>query len=778
MLTPVSIIGSIHVGRFRSIPEFIPHAIWLMQDATMDRSNCACKYCAGTPQRKVTESLGLRSSNPTPSVMRPLRAPPKPRTTKPRQDPRQPQPHVVRSAPRPIKGRKQKTAGPQEPMVSERYADLQSMYSELEMPLRRWHREDELVWFELRPPIYGFNSTTSNIVFWPGLIQDAIVRYEVVQAGGANGNTHLPGADVEMTDLTQNAPVGNGKSNSLAPQQEDKRSVRQSTLYKIKVVGTKHTHFLPDNAVLPYSVYTPSTAVRDAIDTVLIDQIPSDLETILAFDPCPSQSVPVVTIPAHDVRFRSAAAPYAFALEIANNISKTWTPTDEWRYKPHFSGPRHSTGNIPHPSMPPTVPNSPVPRKHGSMTPPTSVPTAQGPLLAAAFASQAKGRPSFTPPIPSGLSQEDNLTASTSVTSPSSSQMPPLQIPQKQTRYQGLWWGAERLWTDELVRLKPSRRQISPFGGPNILPPSGPSQSNPSNGAGSIDRSIFMMLQSLFVADVVRENGVIKKECRASGMLFELADEDYVDPFSFNHPAQPSQQGGSTLQTPPPLNPLTQTIPGSPTKRPPIPNPAPTVSVGDTVTSMVEAMNVGADPITSIPGPPGHPPDPSTGLQSNPAQRRTSSPKKDPSSSPSKSEGYYYPLPPAPPGYKFRPILTPGSEVVIPLTFISGRYYPHLFAHPALHHAFDESRNVVKVRNFALRAWSAGMDGMNVGVQRVHVPELERLLSTEGLVPEFDTGVYPTKWRGGRFGAVKEAEKEAEALLVQTIPGTGSTMQM
>jgi hypothetical protein len=42
------------------------------------------------------------------------------------------------------------------------------------------------------------------------------------------------------------------------------------------------------------------------------------------------------------------------------------------------------------------------------------------------------------------------------------------------------------------------------------------------------------------------------------------------------------------------------------------------------------------------------------------------------------------PLPPPPRGFRFRPILPEGFEVVVSLALVSGRYYPRLLAHPML----------------------------------------------------------------------------------------------
>ncbi|KAK7687891.1 hypothetical protein QCA50_009110 [Cerrena zonata] len=54
--------GSIHIGKFRSANEFVPHATWLFTDPTLTRSDCACKYCAKMPQKVISQSFGIIDS--------------------------------------------------------------------------------------------------------------------------------------------------------------------------------------------------------------------------------------------------------------------------------------------------------------------------------------------------------------------------------------------------------------------------------------------------------------------------------------------------------------------------------------------------------------------------------------------------------------------------------------------------------------------------------------------------------------------------------------------
>lgn len=52
--------GSCHVNRFRSPAEFAPHALWLLIDASLDPSNCRCKYCRqrSNPHGPQTDQFG------------------------------------------------------------------------------------------------------------------------------------------------------------------------------------------------------------------------------------------------------------------------------------------------------------------------------------------------------------------------------------------------------------------------------------------------------------------------------------------------------------------------------------------------------------------------------------------------------------------------------------------------------------------------------------------------------------------------------------------------
>ncbi|KAA1470251.1 hypothetical protein DENSPDRAFT_817793 [Dentipellis sp. KUC8613] len=735
------LIGSVNAKRFRSIPEFVPHAIWLMQDPTLDRSNCECKYCAKKPQRLISEGLGFKPHTSTSgSTPLPSRRPPREGRGRVPREQREPRPYAtVRRAPKAAK----QLVGPQQIMVHERCDDLQAVYSELDTSLRRWFREGEVVWCALVPPIKGPDET---ITFWPGLVQDTQVKAEAIPRDPL-ASTHSADGDYEMEDGTMPHQAGASTnaaegSSSQAPPAESAPAatrgdspvpwtIRQKTLYKVKLLGINQQYIAADDHVLPYQGYTPSQALLRAMQASFASKgIPSP-EEMASFNPCPDDVDD--STPAAHVRFADAVAPYSVAIQIAAGVVGYWTPTDEWEFKMTVPTPGNSSA---------------------VGTPAVAPPTLQAAILAAQQA--AADGPSH------GVTGVRDMTALElqALGEKLLGAVPTVPI-FTQTRYQGLWWGAERIWTDELVRLKVARRQIAPDGAQNIYPASGPSRATIEElgqveggesvaSLGALDRGVFMKLEALFVVDVPNVDGAgTTKECRASGMLYELADEGWEEPAhepvvngKGKEPAGPAPQDALTAAglTSPPRPSQGEKTNGpvelqtgapfmsgpSPLKPPPLPNPDPSVPLQDTAASVLSAslsQAQGDGASTSAPVPPPSTPPRSNGVSNDAA----------PLSSPPTSTGY--PLPPAPRGFKFRPILPPGHEVVVSLTLLSGRYYPQLLAHPLL-------RPIVR---------SLGASE-SVGDQH--------LLALEGLYPGFFNAVDPVRWKPSRSAMVRDADAD------------------
>jgi hypothetical protein len=316
--------------------------------------------------------------------------------------------------------------------------------------------------------------------------------------------------------------------------------------------------------------------------------------------------------------------------------------------------------------------------------------------------------------------------------------IPQLSVAQTvtQRRYQGMWWGAERIWTDDLIRLKVGRSQIAPEGAECIFPPSGPSRQTieynsrlgfPNPDGKEYDargRGVFMKLEALFIAHVPREDGQgTKEQVRASGMLYELADVDWQDPEAERFGQAPELDG----KVPGPVGSLSSgqgpfTIASSASQA----GPSSMAGLSSSLPNLNSAMP-GSSAASSVPGV---------------AQAKLAS--MQPSSNiqlsrPANSERY--PLPPAPTGFKFRPILPPGHESVVSLTLISGRYYPCLLSHPLLQ----------PIVNGALVQVSEPGGAM----------ENEHLWAMEGLSPGYFNCVDPTHYKKDRSQMTKDADKEA-----------------
>ena len=619
-------------------------------------------------------------------------------------------------------------------MLRERYTDLQAMYAETSAELRRWCRIGELVWCALDPPIYGVDAT---ITFWPGLVDDCSFKAETLPRP-KSPSIHSADGDFEMedgTDSSQTVPQpGQGSSNSfgnngevpypITPHPGNSRSVRetplpwivrQKTVYKVKLLGINHDYVAIETQVLPYPGYSPSPVLHRALQNVPVDRITTKPEEIAAFNPCPPDTEVVESgLDSTGQRFADATAPYMLALEIAAGIAGCWTPTDDWVFKMFIP------------------PDSPAQTNSADAS--TSVPVGE---------SESYSLRSRAPPAPLSVTQ---------------------------TRYQGLWLGAERIWTDDFVRLKAARGQIAPQGSPQILSPSGPSKSTIAElgldqqtdeevlkSHGARDRGVFMQLEALFVVDVADATDTgVQAECRASGMLYELADEDWEEPSQ----AESSNGAGSGeavnaqdawsaagLSTPPrPRNPGASpelhigkpfmSAP-SPLKQPP---PSSQESASPTPTLVINAPPSGS----SVSTPTRNRNKPRKAAAATTSRADADSPNTQ-LSHPKKMNAV--PLPPPPRGFRFRPILPEGYEVVVSLALISGRYYPRLLAHPML-------RPIVRDMQGHANEAAARLDG-------------HRLFALEGILPGFFNANDATRWKPSRAAMVRDSAAEHSTTLAR-----------
>ncbi|KAG0709404.1 hypothetical protein DFH29DRAFT_229175 [Suillus ampliporus] len=685
------LMGSTHAKRFRSVPEFIPHALWLLTDPALDRSNCNCKYCNKKPQREITASMGLlpKRGGSTPSATNtPTRAVPavprlkrqaQPLKEKPPRDQEKGsrekerfRPYFgVRRVPKPVK-----QPAPKQSMLRERHSDLSNAYGH-EVKVRRWFREGELLWCALDTPIEGPSGPggEDSIFFWPGIVEETRMK-----------PTPIP-KDIEMGALDGPSSVPNPDSSN--GRGEVPWIIRHDLSYKMKLLGISHTVYISDQNVLPYQSVAPSEELIQAIHEVSYEDLDPDPIRTSTFNPYATSQ--------EQISFAKAAAPYGIALQIGANISGYWAPTDDWEFK--FT--------IDHPNAgPPRTTNTYLSLDsvmNSSMT--------HNANLAMSMVTSS-GSGSHTPSI--------------------SAPLPPLALGQTivQTRYQGLWWGAERIWTDELVRLKFSRGQVAPEGNDCIDAPAGPSRKARAYAeamggqvGGAEGRGVFMRIEGLFVADPPSGRG--SKVCHAVGTLYELVDEDWdenMDSLEMvvgKGKGKAIENGSSSFDGALAMDGVSTGLSFmnglSPLRPPPLANPDPAVPIEGTTTDVLSHSNI-------------------PGAQSASA---STAPKRDANSALSHPVLSSFPLPKAPDGFKFRPIMKPGTEIVVDLTWIAGRYYPGLLEHRLL------DRHVE-------RALAAG------GTQ---------LWALEGLTAGCYNAMDPTKWKPTRTAMVREADNNARVAL-------------
>ncbi|KAH9479391.1 hypothetical protein JR316_0007981 [Psilocybe cubensis] len=624
--------------RFRSVNEFIPHAIWLMGDGSDD---CECKYCGKVkkPQREITASMSniLRttpSMSPSPKSHRiythrdkgkgkekestTRRIPPRPRDTK-----------VYAAVQQTVTPIKPSSGILQQPMLVERVNDLRAMNATTSMELRRWFRDGEVIWCALpRPILAPDGSNNGSIEFWPGVIEEIRVKSTPiprdVSASSVNHNVDSDSRTPQPSSSSmQIDPSAEGDQvGTILPNTDEPLpwTVRQYTRYKVQLLGISHSLTIDDSQALPYQAYIPPDQLIHNLTILPVEKLNFERESLLKFNPCPPNGM---TPP-----FFEAVSAYATALQIASIISSTWCLTDDFTVRYNLPPtPKSSSKHMPPP---------PLPSQSASAPPLQSSSSQITPSMTLAAAIQEAGRrnaQSSSTPLYKGVSTIDSsLPAEQSqkiIERVMGLPPPPSHI--VQTRFQGLWWGTERIWANDFIRLKVPRRTMGPKGGPNILPASGPGKRSIEQwqalgkdiselGAGT--RGVFLRLDGLVTVDVITERGVIKKEARICGMLYELADIDWDDPEEVASAEKAGPNSSQDQQNPPAG--ISESVSGNGSTAPPS-NPPPL---------------------------------------SAPAQGKE--------------------LPQPPMGYRFRPIITPGHEFVGSMALISGRYYPRILSHPKM----------------------------------------------------------------------------------------------
>ncbi|KAG6831098.1 hypothetical protein H0H92_012775 [Tricholoma furcatifolium] len=603
----------------------------------MDASKCLCRYCQKMPQREVNASHApgiMQASNAITTTIRPKSRP------KTMRDPvKQKQIYAtVQKAPIPVVHR-DANVHPKTAMLVERNSDLRAVSSKSTMKLRRWHRTGELLWCALANPIQGPNNSVIDL--WPGLVDEVKLKTIPVE--------RVP----DQENIDDAVPW----------------SVSQSIEYRMQLLAVNHTYLVSDARVLPYQAHVPSNDLIAALQSFPTDRLNFDRAVMSNFNPCPKDGV---------ATFEDAVAPYAMAVQIGSSLSGFWCLTDEWAFDFYDE------------TQAPTIPR-----------PKSALSLAHAIHAAGQHNEQANTSISCRAPLLSAsTSDSQNSHPNTPQPSLNSESLPSTRRIQRQIQFQGLWWGAERVWTDDLVRLKVPRSCLAPNGAEKILPPSGPGKSaraiwqargKDPNELGAGSRGVLMKLDRLFVVDALQnDQQTIKKECRASGMLYELADDDWEEEPAITALDTNGKDG---------VAPMSFVLGDSP-------------------------LNPSVQPSSKVDVPPTATEPPAPASSSSSEQSRPSP---------------YYTMPEAPKGYVFRPILPEGHEAIVSLSFISGRYYTGILNHPLLGKAVEDAVN-------------------GTGA---HVMENTNLWALEGLSPGSYNSVDPVEHKLTRLKMVQDADAKS-----------------
>ncbi|KAG8704132.1 hypothetical protein FRC08_002435 [Ceratobasidium sp. 394] len=312
--------------------------------------------------------------------------------------------------------------------------------------------------------------------------------------------------------------------------------------------------------------------------------------------------------------------------------------------------------------------------------------------------------------------------------------------------YQGLWWGAERIWVDDLIRLRPSREELDPGDTMGLLPPSS---------SKALERALLLRI-TYIVTDPRDPAGM--GVC-VGGDLYELALESEVPKSKVQPTPGPSSIFG-----------------------------APTGLLGGPA---VTQSNVASSSRSQFPFLNNVNPERDTFAQDQrshglaPAQLGSGSGSSSTTMPPMAEAAVTMPEPPA--GYVFRRLLQPGNEMFVDVGAIAGRYYPSILNMETVDNVM---RFVNEVYNQAKRRKTMGDDrrpAHTAGTVEAYADsrltrctdnpeeeiyegagkELADLMSLIGLVPGDGNAMEPEQWTNGRLGTITGAEVNGRKILYE-----------
>ncbi|KAG9104309.1 hypothetical protein FRC06_003817 [Ceratobasidium sp. 370] len=319
--------------------------------------------------------------------------------------------------------------------------------------------------------------------------------------------------------------------------------------------------------------------------------------------------------------------------------------------------------------------------------------------------------------------------------------------------YQGIWWGAERIWLEDLVRLRPSREELDPDNTMGLLPPSSPD---------ALTRALLLRI-TYIVADPqdASEMGVC-----VGGDLYELALESEGSKSKSQPTAGPSSMFGAPTGL--------------------LGGPAPQSNVASSSRPQLPFLN-NANPDRDTFAQGQRPQGPA------PAQLGSGSGSSSTQPPPPVAE-VAVPMPEPPPGYSFRRLLQPGKEMVVDVGAIAGRYYPSILKMETVDsvmRAVNEEYNQAKRRKtmgddqgsthkvgtvaaYVDSRLARRADGSGGEVYEGAGKELINLLALAGLFSGDGNAMEVEQWTKGRLATITGAETNGRKVLYEQWNGTAA----
>jgi hypothetical protein len=397
---------------------------------------------------------------------------------------------------------------------------------------------------------------------------------------------------------------------------EQRRGGNQLYAYEVSLFNIDALITISDERVLPYQAMSPSKPLLDALSSLM--------HTIVRKEHMLNVSAEGGIGALSKFTFEEAALPYALAVQTPTVLVKFWACTDTWTFKYTVTAEKAVA--------------TPVVPKKKFRTPGLHI----GPM----------------PDLLPSISAEPSA--------------PPVESPAQvktQKRYQGLWWGGERIWVDDLVRLKVPRRELAPSGSERVLPIVPPSQAavdytiqkgqDPEHAPTSGDRGLFLRITSIFVTE---------KKVRISGLLFDLVEEEFVGIGVGGREGRQEDTSAFDMR------------------------------------SLDPALLQGESSDAPL-------------AEQTPNEFRLA-PDRQALSGPYVRSWN----PPEPPlGYKFRSILKGDMEAVMDVSLLSGRYYPGVLSNPLLS---DHLERLVRLKETVLHLYA--LEGLSPGYYNSVDPEFSK----------------------------------------------------